>query len=53
MYVIHYTYLQPNSYRPDGTSVKEEYELYAEGGEWLGIYYTNPFPNLPVEHVVI
>ena len=51
MFIKHYIYSYP-WFLPDGTPVKEEYELCSEDGEVISIHYTNPDPTLPVEHIV-
>ena len=50
MHVKHYIYSYP-WFLPDGTPVKEEYELW-NGDVFVSIHYTNPNPELPVEHIV-
>ena len=51
MFIKHYFYSYP-WFLPDGTLVKEEYELCSEDGEVISIHYTNPDPTLPVELIV-
>lgn len=48
MYVIIYSYPY---LLPDGTSIKEEYELYDEHG-FVSIHYTNPDESLPLKVVM-
>jgi len=50
MFIKHYIYSYPYSL-PDGTQVKEEYELW-NGDKFVSIHYTNPNPTLPIEHIV-
>lgn len=50
MFIKHYVYSYPYLL-PDGTQVKEEYELW-NGDEFVSIHYTNPNPTLPIEHIV-
>lgn len=50
MHVKHYIYAYP-WFLPDGTAVKEEYELW-DGEVFVSIHYTNPNPELPVEIIV-
>jgi hypothetical protein len=50
MYIKHYIYSYPYLL-PDGTQVKEEYELW-DGDSFVSIYYENPNPTLPIEHIV-
>ena len=47
MFIKHYIYSCP-WFLPDGTPVKEEYELYKDG-ILQGIFYTNPDPSLPIK----
>lgn len=50
MYVKHYIYSYPYSL-PDGTQVREEYELW-NGEQLVSIHYTNPDVSLPIVHIV-
>ena len=49
MQVKHYTYSTPYLL-PSGVLVQEEYELW-DHDHFMGIYYTNPAPSQPIQHI--